>query len=112
MPQLVVEIHVPLKPAPGVGESGYQFPWIDDVENFIAGLDEDGDVIEFDDGDEYGKVYVFFLTGDNEPDLLAVASDIATLDGVPSGAFAVVTHDEAKGVGRGRRVSLPIRRSR
>lgn len=108
VPNTIVEIHVPLVAASGVTEDEYAFPWIDDVQDFLADLDEQGGVQEYDDGEEYGDVYVFFITGTREEALLAVASRVATLDGVPAGAFAMVTDDEAEEFGMGRRVDLPL----
>ncbi|MFU8852813.1 hypothetical protein ACNAW0_17770 [Micromonospora sp. SL1-18] len=108
MPTMVVEIHVPGVAAPGLAEHEYQFPWIDDVQDFLDDLDEQGDVQEFDDGEEYGDVYIFFITGTSEEALLAVASEVAALDRVPAGAFAMVTNDEAEEFGMGRRVDLPV----
>ncbi|MFE3635316.1 hypothetical protein [Streptomyces sp. NPDC059168] len=61
-----------------------------------------------DDGEEYGEAYVFFITGAAEEDLLAVASRAAGLAGIPSGAFAMVTSEEAEEIGLGRRVELPL----
>ncbi|MGA3541833.1 hypothetical protein ACK8GE_21375 [Micromonosporaceae bacterium DT194] len=108
MPNTIVEIHVPLVAAQGVAEDEYAFPWIDDVQDFLADLGEQGDVREYDDGEEYGDVYVFFLTGTREEGLLDVASRVATLDGVPTGTFAMITDDEAEEFGMGRRVNLPL----
>ncbi|TDC77944.1 hypothetical protein E1193_21580 [Micromonospora sp. KC606] len=108
MPNTVVEIHVPLVATPGLTEDEYAFPWIEDVGDFLADLDEQGDVQEYDDGEEYGEVYVFFITGTREEVLLAVASRVAALDGVPAGAFAMVTDDDAEEFGMGRRVDLPL----
>jgi len=105
MTMTVVEIHVPLTPVPGLGEYDYAFPWIDDVEEFLADLDE---AEEFDSGEEYGEVYVFFIAGAPEDALLAVASRVAGLARVPAGAFAVISDDEAEEFGHGRRVSLPV----
>lgn len=108
MPKLVVEVHVPLLPAPGVDPGEYQFPWIDEVEDFLARLDEEIDGAEgYDDGEEFGSVYVFFLTGADEAAVLRTASRLATLDRVPPGSFAMVTDDEADEIGLGRRVALP-----
>nr|WP_221383151.1 hypothetical protein [Actinoplanes polyasparticus] len=104
---LLVEIHVPL-PSLEEMESGQQphpVVWIDEVQEFLAGLEE-GE--EFDDGEEYGDVYVFFIAGADESTLLRAASRVAALEGVPSGAFAMVTDDEAEEFGMGRRVDLPI----
>ncbi len=111
MPNTVVEIHVPLLAASGLAENEYQFPWIDDVQDFLADLDESGGVQEFDDGEEDGDVYIFFITGNSEEALLAVASEVAVLGGVPAGAFAMVTDDEAEEFGMGRRVALPVSRT-
>ncbi|MFF0470577.1 hypothetical protein ACFYPX_24465 [Micromonospora zamorensis] len=107
MPKVVVEIHVPLRPAPGLADDEYPFPWIDDVEDFLADLDEQDGVEEYDDGEEDGDVYVFFITGADESGLLRVASQVAALGRVPAGAFAIVTDDEAEEFGMGRRVALP-----
>ncbi|MEV6596830.1 hypothetical protein AB0M36_08205 [Actinoplanes sp. NPDC051346] len=106
----VVEIHVPLEPAPGVGPDEYQYPWIDDVQDMVAELDEAADgAEEFDDGEEWGEHYVFFITGPDAQTLLAVASRLATLPRVPAGAFATVTDDQAGEVwGEGPRVPLPV----
>ncbi|MGA3490379.1 hypothetical protein ACK8GG_20495 [Micromonosporaceae bacterium DT55] len=108
MPNTIVEIHVPLVAASGIAEDEYAFPWIDDVQDFLADLDEQGDVQEYDNGEEYGDVYVFFVTGVCEEAMLAVASRVAALDRVPAGAFAMVTDDEAEEFGMGRRVDLPL----
>jgi hypothetical protein len=68
---LIIEIHVPFHPAPVVPEGEYPFPWIDVIEDFLHGLEEEGGIEVFDDGEEYGDAYVFFITGSNEGDLLA-----------------------------------------
>mgnify|MGYP007010097149 FL=1 len=108
MPTMVVEIHVPLLPTPGLPDGSYPFPWIEEIEDFLSDLEDKGDVDVFDEGEEDGDVYVFFVTGADEGDLLAVASRVATLSGVPAGAVAVVSNDEAKEFGLGRRVTLPL----
>lgn len=108
MPTMVVEIHVPLLPTPHLPDGAYPFPWIETVEDFLAGLEDQGDVEVFDDGEEHGDAYVFFITGAGEVRLLAVASRVATLPGVPAGAFAVVSDDGAEEFGLGRRVTLPL----
>ncbi|TDB76357.1 hypothetical protein [Micromonospora sp. KC723] len=107
MPKIVVEIHVPLVAAPDLADDDYPFPWIDDVEDVLASLDGQGDVQEYDDGEQDGDHYLFFVTGTSEPALLSVAAEVASLDRVPAGAFAVVTDDEAAEFGMGRRVALP-----
>jgi hypothetical protein len=108
VPTMVVEIHVPLLPTPDLPDGCYPFPWIEEVEDFLSDLEDQGDVEVFDEGEEDGDVYVFFVTGAGERDLLAVASRVATLPGVPAGAVAVVSNDEAEGFGLGRRVALPL----
>jgi hypothetical protein len=107
MPQMVVEIHVPLLATPGLAGDEYPFPWIDDIHDFLADLDEEGDVQEYDDGEEDGDVYIFFITGGSESAVLRVAAEVVALDRVPAGAFAMVTDDEAEEFGMGRRVALP-----
>ncbi|MFF1546961.1 hypothetical protein [Streptomyces sp. NPDC058291] len=104
---LVVEIHVPLSPAPDLPEGAYPYPWIEDVEDFLAELEESGRAEVFDEGVEHGDRYVFFLTGAPEQTLLAQAARAAALPGVPAGGFAVVSDDPGDGVGRGRRAELP-----
>ncbi|MFD1661152.1 hypothetical protein ACFSL4_23845 [Streptomyces caeni] len=102
---IIVEIHVPLREAPGTAEDSYAFPWIDQVEDFLA----EQEVVEVhDEGEEHGEAYVFFIAGAAEADLLAVASRVARVPGVPSGVFAMVTNDEAEEIGLGRRVDLPL----
>ncbi|WP_440072289.1 hypothetical protein [Streptosporangium sp. OZ121] len=108
MATTVVEIHVPLREAPGLAKTEYQFPWIDEIEEFLFALEQQGEVEVFDDGESFEDVYVFFVTGADESALLAAASRVATLDGVPAGAFAMITDDEAEEFGLGRRVDLPM----
>ncbi|MBB2948956.1 hypothetical protein FB565_008742 [Actinoplanes lutulentus] len=105
MAEIIVEIHVPLTPTPG----GPQFPWIETVEDFLVELEDEGAAESYDEGEEFGDNYVFFITGGTEKALLAAASRVATLDGVPPGAFALVTDDEADEMGVGRRVDLPVK---
>lgn len=106
----IVEIHVPLAPTPNVPTGGDPFPWIDQIEDFLVEL-EDGDSVEVqDDGEEYGDVYVFFIGGASEAGLLAAASRVAALDGVPAGVYAMVSDDGATELGLGRRVDLPLSR--
>lgn len=111
--KLIVEIHVPLdsrtESLPGIRNSA----WIDDVQEFLVELDEEVDGAEpWDDGDEWFGNYVFFIAGQDENKLLEVASRAATLEGVPTGAFAVVTSEEAGAVwGDGDRIPLPARRT-
>ncbi|WP_030443733.1 hypothetical protein [Actinoplanes subtropicus] len=105
---LLVEIHVPL-PSPEEVEAGEQehpFVWIEEVEEFLAGPDSE-EVEIFDDGEQDGDVYIFFIAGADERTLLSAASRVAVLDRVPPGAFAMVTDDAAEEFGMGRRVDLP-----
>ncbi|MEV4711306.1 hypothetical protein [Micromonospora sp. NPDC049374] len=103
----ILEIHVPLVPTPGLEPGAYRFPWIDQVEDFLADLEDEGTVEAYDDGEELGDVYVFFIAGATEVSLLTAASRVATLDGVPTGAFAIVSEDRAPD-GTGRRIDLPV----
>ncbi|MFI2351753.1 hypothetical protein ACH492_33050 [Streptomyces sp. NPDC019443] len=108
VPTMVVEIHVPLSPSQNVPDGAYPYPWIEEVEDFLADLEDQGDVEVFDDGEEDADAYIFFVTGAGEEDLLAVASRVATLPGVPAGTFAVISDDDAEEFGLGRRVTLPL----
>ncbi|WBC12600.1 hypothetical protein O7600_15540 [Micromonospora sp. WMMA1998] len=105
MAGLIVEIHVPLVPG-GRTADAYPFPWIDDVEALLGDLEEQGEIEVIDEGEECDDVYVFAVGGADEAGLLAAASRVAALDGVPGGAFAVVTDDETDEIGQGRRVNL------
>ncbi len=96
----MVEIHIPLT---ADGE------WIDDVGDYLIDLEEELGIEEWDDGEEFGDVYIFFIAGANERTLLKAASRIAVRDGVPGGAFAVVTDTGTARFGQGRRVNLPVR---
>lgn len=102
----ILEIHVPLTAAPGVEPGAYAYPWIDQVEDFLVDLEDEGAVEVYDDGEEIGDAYVFFIAGATEADLLTAARRVATLDGVPAGVFALVNDDGPPG-GPGRRVDLP-----
>ncbi|MEV0001083.1 hypothetical protein AB0H28_02200 [Micromonospora sp. NPDC050980] len=66
MAGLIVEVHVPLVPATGLAADAYPFPWIDDVETFLAELEGTIDVL--DEGEECGDVYVFAVGGADEAD--------------------------------------------
>nr|WP_237527614.1 hypothetical protein [Streptomyces sp. SID2119] len=93
-------------PTPDLPDDSY--PWIDQVEDFLVDLEDEGGIEVHDEGEEHGDAYVFFVTGAADEELLAVASRVATLPGVPAGAFAVVSDAEAEEFGRGRRVALPL----
>ncbi|MFJ4844473.1 MULTISPECIES: hypothetical protein [unclassified Streptomyces] len=105
---MVVEIHVPLLPTPDLPDGSYPFPWIEEVEDFLSVLEDQGHMEVFDEGEEDGDVYVFFVAGAGEGDLLTVASRVAALPGVPAGTVAVVSDDKAEELGQGRRVALPL----
>ncbi len=90
----------------GLPDDAYPFPWIRVVDDFLAGLEESGEIEVFDEGEEVGRVYAFFITGAKLDHLLGVAARVAALPVVPAGAFAVVTDDDAEEIGRGRRVKL------
>ncbi|MEU7896039.1 hypothetical protein AB0B45_24700 [Nonomuraea sp. NPDC049152] len=108
MAATVVEIHVPLQETPGLAATDYPFPWIEQIEDFLVRMEEEVRAEVFDDGEEFGDVYVFFITGADEAALLAVASRVAALEGVPAGSFAMVSDDAAEEFGLGRRVDLPL----
>ena len=56
--------------------------------DYITDLDERGEVALYDDGGEFGDVYVFLINAASEDRLLAAAARIADLPGVPAGVFA------------------------
>jgi hypothetical protein len=102
MTATLVEIHVPFggeEPAP---------EWIDRVEEHLVGAEGRGELEVYDDGEEFGDVYVFFVTGASEDDLLSAAAEVATLPGVPPGAFAHVSDVDAGQFGLGRRIELDL----
>jgi len=105
---LVVEIHVPL-PALREGEFGPDddpYPWIDDVMNYLDDVDERGEATIIDEGEEFDGAFVFSVADAPEQTLLAVATRVAGIAGVPTGVFAVITDDLAEEFGMGRRVEL------
>ncbi|WP_127504009.1 hypothetical protein [Actinoplanes solisilvae] len=97
---VMVEIHFPVTA---------EDEWIDDVGDFMIDLEDEFGITEYEDGEEVGDDYVFFIAGASERRLLAAASRVATRKGVPAGAYAMVTDTEAAKVGMGRRVRLPVR---
>ncbi|MEV6343702.1 hypothetical protein [Actinoplanes sp. NPDC051851] len=97
---LLVEIHVPR----GGGPAG----WIDEVEDYLEGLDDRGEVAVYDDGEEFNDAHVFFIHAASEEALLDAASQVAEMEGVPPGAWAMVTDDQLDETGGGRRVELPV----
>jgi len=106
MTQPIVEIHVPLTPSPDLAPGEYPFPWIDDIEEALGVGADEGRYEVYDDGEELGDEYVFFVTGPDERVLLEVATGVVNLVGVPEGAFAVVTDEDQQDLGTGRRVEL------
>lgn len=105
---LLIEIHVPLTPTPHLPPGAYPLPWIEQIEDFLVELEDEGTAESYDEGTSFGDYFVFFLTGADEAGLLSAGSRVATLAGVPAGAFAIVTDTEAPDMGTGRRVALPI----
>jgi hypothetical protein len=103
MADQLVEIHVPLTPS-DVPEGEYLFPWIDSVMEFLFRLDDSRGEM-YDDGEELGDEYLFFLHGRAESDLISLARVVASPPAVPAGAYATVTDTEAD-MGGGRRVNL------
>ncbi len=108
MSDLVVEIHVPLTPTEGLAEGDYPFPWIETIEEgFLFQLEEgSGSGEVFDDGEELGDEYLFFVWNAPEDALIELARQVANLPGVPHGVYAVVTSSDAGEMGTGRRVEL------
>jgi hypothetical protein len=80
-PSVVVEIHVPLTPMIGLPEGEDPFPWIDEVMDFITEIDDRGEAALYDDGGEFGDVYVFLINAAPEERLLGIAARIADLRG-------------------------------
>jgi len=107
--ELIVEIHVPLIVPKDLDEGEYPFPWIDEVMEYLAGLEDDptaDGAAMYDDGEEWNDHYVYFVHGASESSLLAVGERISQLPGVPTGAFAMVTESDAEEFGLGTRVEL------
>jgi hypothetical protein len=106
MTQLVIEIHFPLIPTPGLSEDEYQYPWIMELEDRVAVLTLESDgAEEYDDGEGLRDTYAFFLTGEDKPSVLSTAKRIATGPGLPTGAFVIFNHSEGD-MGEGDRVEL------
>ena len=103
---LVVEIHIPLTPDRNVTEGENPFPWIDDVSELVAEIEETGDAFVVEEGDEFEGAYVIVVTGADEAALLNIANRVGNLPGVPTGVFAMVTDDEAEELGQGRREDI------
>jgi hypothetical protein len=106
---LLVEVHIPLSLPKELEEGEEPFPWIDEVSEFLAELEDDPaaeGAAQYEDGEEFGDNYVFFLHGASEASLLAAATRVARMPGVPAGAFAMVTDTDAAEFGLGTRVDL------
>lgn len=104
MADLVVEIHVPLTPTRGLRTGAYAYPWIDDVEEYLAELD--GSAGEaYDSGEELGEEYLFSVSGAPEAALIELARQVSRLERVPAGVYATVNDSEGD-LGQGRRVEL------
>jgi len=103
---LLVEIHIPLEADPNIPEDEEQFPWIEDITQYLLDLDEGDEAAMYDDGEEFGEVYVFSINAADENTLLSIANRIANLPGVPTGVFAMVTSVEAESFGEGRKVEI------
>ncbi|MEU4562665.1 hypothetical protein AB0F72_30165 [Actinoplanes sp. NPDC023936] len=58
---LLVEIHVPLTPTPNLPPGAYPLPWIEQVEDFLVDLEEEGAAESYDEGTSFGAYFVFFL---------------------------------------------------
>ena len=96
MPVTVVEIHVP---AVGAAE------WVATVEDFLADLEDAGEIEVYDDAELIGAEHVFYLTGKKADLLLSAAARAVARPGVPPRAWALVTDDRSP-EGKGRRVPL------
>ena len=103
---LLVEIHIPLERDPNIPEDEDPFPWIEDITQYLLDLDEGDEAAMYDDGEEFGDVYVFSINAADESTLLSIANRIANLPGVPTGVYAQVTSVEADSFGEGRRVDI------
>jgi hypothetical protein len=103
----IVEIHVPLTPVPEAPAGEYPYPWIEEVDDFLAEQEDHGDTHIYDDGEEYEDYYVFSVTGGTEDEMLRLAGRVAALPGVPDGVVVFVAEDDSETFGGGRRVQLP-----
>lgn len=107
MPELVVEVHIPLTPGEGIRKDEYPFPYLETIESFLFGLDEaEGGGEMFDDGEELDGEYLYFVWQAPESELIALARRIAALPGVPEGVYAVITDSESEEMGKGTKVNL------
>ena len=109
MPEIIVEIHVPLAEDASTHTGGDPYPWIDEIQDFLMGLEGPHGEYCYDDGEEWqgedGPEYLFFLSNGSEDELLEIARAVARRADVPAGAYATV-NDEDGDMGTGRRVDL------
>lgn len=104
-----VEIRIPLLSSIAPENGKYAYPWIEDVQDFLSELDELGECSLADDGEEVEESYSFRLTGRTSDSLLAIASRVARIAGVPCGVVAILTEEDGEGSGRENRVQVPMR---
>jgi len=103
---LLVEVHIPLAVDANIPEDEDQFPWIEEITEYLLDLDEGDEAAMYDDGEEFGDVYVFTINAADEQTLLNIATRIANRPGVPTGVYAMVTTVDAESFGEGRRVDI------
>ena len=99
MSELLVEIHVPLVATAGDAGDAADLSWIDDVEELLFGLEDQGRGEVYDDGEEFGDEYVFFVWNAPEIDLVGIAR-VPGQTGLDWGhAFAAITSGPAAALG-------------
>jgi len=98
---LVVEVHVPLTPDTNATEGETRFPWIESLVEFTTELDEAGDIFVVEEGDVFNDAYVIVITGADEATLTGIANRVASLPGIPTGVFAMITDADAEELGQG-----------
>lgn len=104
--QLVVDLHFPLTPTAGLAQDQFPFPWIFTVQDRLSALTLASDGAEdYDDAEEFGETYAFFLTGEDEEVVLSAAKRIAAGPGLPTGAFAIINSSGAD-MGQGDRIDF------
>jgi hypothetical protein len=59
----------------------------------------------YDDGEELGSEYLFFVHDATEADLISLARRVSALPGMPSGVYAIITATAAE-MGGGTRADL------
>ncbi|GAA1496239.1 hypothetical protein [Paeniglutamicibacter kerguelensis] len=114
---LICEVHFPLVISEDVvsGDLNERFPWVEVGEEWIEDL-EDLDppgVAEWDTSDAWSSVpggetdeYVYYLTGDTSEEMLAAARTLASLEGMPAGAYAILGVSDPLELGEGQKVQL------